>query len=301
MNEQIEDYLNQRKAEGMATTSIGHWRLRLTALAKYLRKRGRKAVADVTVKDIDAYLAHLKTKGHKTSTRHHYAFTARRFFTWLAEAGKILSNPARNIELKAEDDDQLLEPRLDEEDVAALLDGLPRTSVIGLRNVLLIELLYSCGLRRAEALALDVRDMDLNNRVVQVRRGKGSKPRTVPMMRSIHAALRDYLALRRTLLRGPDQGALLLARGGRRLSKRGIIHVMDSINRMGLIERRVHCHLFRHSIAVGLLRGGADIRYVQAFLGHSDINTTRTYLRLVPSDLRRAYDSAMPFVAVEPA
>ena len=107
------------------------------------------------------------------------------------------------------------------------------------------------------------------------------------------------MALRRSLLRGPDSGELLVNQRGKRLNKSAFAQVMVRLNRRrGPKFRQVHAHLFRHSIAVHLLRGWADIRYVQAFLGHESLDTTKTYLRLVPADLRKAYDDAMPEVAV---
>ena len=119
-------------------------------------------------------------------------------------------------------------------------------------------------------------------------------------MRGVHGALRDYLVLRRSLLRGPDHGALLLARSGKRLKGKGFFTWIANLNKGSRPKaRHVHAHLLRHSCAVHLLRGGADIRYIQRFLGHESIDSTRIYLRLVPADLRKAYDAAMPEVAIQ--
>ena len=139
----------------------------------------------------------------------------------------------------------------------------------------------------------------MSNRVIHVRRGKGGRARDVPMVRGLHAALTAYLRVRRSLLRGADHGALLVSRYGTRPGARTLAKIMQQMSgRLG--GRRVHPHLFRHSIAVHLLRGGADIRYVQAFLGHELLDTTKTYLRLVPADIRDAYLNAMPEFAVTP-
>jgi len=109
------------------------------------------------------------------------------------------------------------------------------------------------------------------------------------------AALRDYLALRRTLVQGPDRGALFLGEDGERLRITAFRQWLKRFARKVLgAERRVFPHLFRHSFAVHLLLGGADIRHVQELLGHADLDTTRIYLRLLPEELRADYEAAMP-------
>jgi site-specific recombinase XerD len=113
------------------------------------------------------------------------------------------------------------------------------------------------------------------------------------MVRGLHEALERYLRVRRTLVCGADPGALLLSRYGRRLTVPAVEKLMQKLSQQPG-RRRLHPHLFRHSIAVHLLRNGADIRYLQAFLGHELLDTTKIYLRLVPADIREAYDKAMP-------
>jgi len=106
-------------------------------------------------------------------------------------------------------------------------------------------------------------------------------------------------AVRRTLLKGPDHGALLISQYGRRMAQPSVYGFFDDLNRQrGPDARHLHPHLFRHSIAVHRLRGGADIRYIQAFLGHASLDTTKIYLRLVPGRLKEDYDRAMPEINV---
>lgn len=299
MRAEIERFLAQRRAEGLAESSLGMYRQALAGLAAVLEGRGVRRWADARPEDIDAYLASLVRLAY--NSRRTYTIKALVFLRRLAEQGLVPADPARHVAIPrpAAGDMPLPEPPLSEAEVAGLLARMPRRCATDLRDIALVELLYSAGLRRSEALALDLRDLDFRNRVVLVRNGKGAKPRDLPMYRGLHGALRDWLALRRSLLRGPDHGALLLSNRGRRLAKGGLPRIFGKITRLqGPGGRRVHPHLFRHSIAVHLLRGGADIRYIQAFLGHDDLESTREYLRLVPSDLRKAYDEAMPEIPV---
>lgn len=132
-----------------------------------------------------------------------------------------------------------------------------------------------------------------------MRAGKGGKDRLLPLMGGSLAAARDYLAVRRDLVRGPDHGALLLGRRGRRVNIKDLGRLLRRASRV--LGFRVRPHLLRHSIAVHLLRGGTDVRYIQHFLGHSSLDMTKVYLRLVPGHLREDYDEAMPVIEVGPA
>jgi site-specific recombinase XerD len=183
--------------------------------------------------------------------------------------------------------------------VAAILSGLPRQSALDIRNACILELLYSCGLRRCEAIGLDVNHVNLTENTVWIEDSKHGQNRLLPLMGTAATAVRDWLALRRTLVRGPDRGALFLTRDGKRLTVQALAALFGGLNeRRGIEARHLHCHLFRHSIAVHLLRGGADVRHVQAFLGHASLDTTKIYLRMVPGRLKEEYEKAMPEIAV---
>lgn len=299
MRDEIDDYLHQGAAEGWGERTIDQYRKRLGSMDAYLRRLGREHANEVQAGDLDQYILYLLRRGTKMGTRAGIASSIRAFFRFLAEGGRILSNPARDIVLHDDDEIDLPEPPLEEHEVGELIDGLSLRSVLDLRNKLHLELLYGCGLRLDESIKLNISDMDLERRTVHVH-GKGGRERIMPMMRGVMGALRDYLALRRSMLKGPDDGALLLShRTGRRLDVATFRNWLTKLNRARGGKKRIHPHLFRHSIAVHLLRGGADIRHVQEFLGHSSLETTKIYLRLVPGRLKEDYEKAMPEIAVE--
>jgi len=154
-------------------------------------------------------------------------------------------------------------------------------------------------MRRGEITRLNGSDVDLVKRTVSIKKSKFLQSRVVPLMGSAATAVRDYLAVRRELLRGPDHGAFFLGQYGKRFDLGSVGALFLRINRKrGPEARHLHAHLFRHSIAVHLIRGGADIRHVQAFLGHADLDTTKIYLRMVPGRLKEEYDKAMPEIEV---
>ena len=298
--EWMDEYLAQRAAEGIASVSLAVFRKRLKPLARFLARRGVRKAADVTPADLDAYLTGMAARGVAGSSRRSIASTIRALFRWCQERGLVLANPARDLPVAEVDDDELPQAPLSEAEVNDLLAGMPRSDATDLRNRAHLELLYGCALRLSESLNLDVADLDLERRVLLVRDGKGGKDRLMPIPRGAWGAVQDYLAVRRELLCGPDHGALLLTRTGIRLSERAVRRWFQRLNLgRGADAPHLHPHLFRHSIAVHLLRGGADIRHVQQFLGHANLETTKVYLRMVPGHLREAYDAAMPVIAVE--
>jgi len=299
MQDEIEEYLAQRRAEGLTNASAVLYRKRLHRLMARLSKLGVIAWKAVKAKHLDAVVDEMKDSGLSERTRQAEIIAARCFFRWMVEHGRLLSDPAKHLELPTiREDGPLLCAPLSESDVTELMASLPRGKTIHLRNAAHIELLYSAGLRLGESLALNVSDVDLSEKVLRVRCGKAGKAREVPILAGLLGALKDYICLRRSLLKGPDHGALLLAQNGQRLKMNAFEKYIEKLNKQREGKPRVHPHLFRHSIAVHLLRGGADIRYVQAFLGHDDLESTKVYLRLVPADLRDAYDAAMPEICL---
>jgi site-specific recombinase XerD len=288
----IDAYLGQRAVSDLSKRSIACHRSLLRRTTTFLTARGHHRWSTVSGADFDVFLIELTDLGLKRSTRDSFACCWRAFGAWLVDQGKVLRDPTRDLRVCDDDEVDLPPAPLSEEQVTTLLNLVPKRHVVDLRIRLHLELLYSCALRNAESVALDVSDLDLDGRTVLVREGKGGVTRMLPLLMSTLIAAGEYLALRRELLRGPDRGALLLSPQGRRLGGWFMQQWLASVSKT--IGFRVHPHLLRHSIAVHLLRRGADIRHIQQFLGHADLETTKVYLRLVPSHLRDDYDKAMP-------
>jgi len=297
MKQHIDDFLAYRGATDCVESTIRAYRSILHRALRWLQRRKHRRWATVTPTELDAYLLDLQAHGLRPTSRNSHVWALRQFGAWLLQRGLVLSDPT--VDLAVADDDEVPLPPapLSEEQVAQLFAALPGHTVVHLRNRLIVELLYSSGLRNEETIDLDVTDIDLNDRSVLVKAGKGNRPRKVPMMGGLHAALQYYLAVRRELIRGPDHGALLIGERGGRLHKLMPGRLLTALSRE--IGFRVHPHLLRHSIAVHLLRRGTDIRMIQEFLGHADLNTTKIYLRLVPGQLRTDYDAAMPSLPID--
>ena len=162
------------------------------------------------------------------------------------------------------------------------LAALEGDGALPLRNRALVELVYSAGLRSAEAVALDLGDIDFEQELVRVRRGKGAKDRVVPLGEEAAHWLARYLRDGRPELARGAEDALFLSARGRRL---------DTSTLRRLVP---HPHRLRHAFATHLLEGGADLRTIQELLGHSSLSTTQMYSHVDAKRLRRIYDHSHP-------
>jgi len=168
------------------------------------------------------------------------------------------------------------------QEVDELLESLLGDDVLDMRNRALVELVYSAGLRSAEAVGLDVGDVDFEQERVHVRRGKGAKERVVPLGEEAALWLARYLREARPRLSRGGERALFVSARGRRLDTSTLRRIAP------------HPHRLRHAFATHLLEGGADLRVIQELLGHSSLSTTQAYSHVDGKRLRRVYDRAHP-------
>jgi integrase/recombinase XerD len=169
-----------------------------------------------------------------------------------------------------------------EKEVEQELAALEGEGPIALRNRALVELVYSAGLRSAEAVGLDLADVDFEQELVHVRRGKGGKERVVPLGEEAAFWVARYLRDARPSLARGAEDALFVSARGRRLDT-------STLRRLA-----PHPHRLRHAFATHLLEGGADLRTIQELLGHSSLSTTQVYSHVDARRLRRVYDRAHP-------
>jgi integrase/recombinase XerD len=290
-----QEYLDWGATLGWSRSTVKNRGKQIARVLNYLRYVvGATDPADVVADDLSAFMIWLAEEGFAKNTRMGIAAATRGMFQHAADRGAILRNPAKHMPLPHGGEPDLAPPPLSEEEVRVFFASIPSETVIDLRNRLQCELLYSAALRVEESCQIQVEDMDLENEVVRVRKGKGGYSREVPLFDTALAAARDYLAERSRLVRGPDRQELLLTNRGNRVRQTLIRQwLADHTARNGL--RHVHPHLLRHSIAVHLLRGGMEIRGIQAFLGHRLLTTTAdVYLRLVPAEVAGEYRRSMP-------
>jgi integrase/recombinase XerD len=188
---------------------------------------------------------------------------------------------------------KLPEP-LSRTEVDGLIAAIDPRSPAGARDRAMVELLYATGLRVSELVGLRLNDIDLEGRVL-LARGKGSKERMVPIGAPAAEAVKAYLSTsRERLLKGRRSRELFVTPRGARLTRQGFAKLLGRHARAAGIGRRISPHKLRHSFATHLLEGGADLRAVQAMLGHADISTTQVYTHVDRTHVRRLHERFHP-------
>ncbi len=238
------------------------------------------------------YAAQLAGRGAGPRTVARKLAAIRSFYKSMVELGEMTANPADL--LPAPKQPQRLPRTLKAEDVAALLNKIPATTPLEMRDRALFELAYGCGLRAEELVDLDLESIDFDAETVRVE-GKGGKTRFVPAGEPALRSVTRYLERARPALAAADgQPALLLSKSGRRLSTSDVRRRLRVWARHAAQQGAVHPHALRHSFATHLLEGGADLRAIQELLGHSSISTTQVYTRVESARLRAAYARSHP-------
>jgi site-specific recombinase XerD len=238
------------------------------------------------------YAAQLAGRGAGPRTVARKLAAIRSFFRSMVELGEMTANPADL--LPSPKQPQRLPRTLKAEDVAALLNKIPATTPLELRDRALFEMAYACGLRAEELVDLDLESIDFDAETVRVE-GKGGKTRFVPVGEPALRSVTRYLERGRPALASADgQSALLLSKSGRRLSTSDVRRRLRIWARHAAQQGAVHPHALRHSFATHLLEGGADLRAIQELLGHASISTTQVYTRVESARLRAAYARSHP-------
>lgn len=179
-----------------------------------------------------------------------------------------------------------------ETEVLEILNKPDISTLRGIRDKAILELLYSSAVRRSELSAINIDHVNLKERTVRIIKGKGQKDRFIPMTRKAGEAIKIYLEKVRPLYsRNPNNKALFLGEWGRRLSAYMINEV---VHEYAGFNGRISAHSIRHATATHMLKRGANILYLQRLLGHSSPKTTQIYTKLYPKDLIRIYEKSHP-------
>lgn len=248
---------------------------------------------DLTADHFRAYLFELLKAELKRSTIRLRFAAFRSFYKYLVHRRGYPKSPVAEVELpKADKPLPVVLTLAQIEELLALPLKLPiekqAPEWMPLRDAAILELFYSTGLRLAELAALDVEQIDTMNECVKVM-GKGSKERIVPIGSYALTAMQKYQSAAEI-----QQGPLFLSKLQKRLSTRSIGNVLNKYLQHSSIAFKVTPHKFRHSFATHLLDHGADLRSVQALLGHASLSTTQIYTHVTKERLRKAYDAAHP-------
>lgn len=292
MHGSIQAFLESLKVERRSSEhTITSYKTDLMDAVSFFEADHITAWKDVQESTIRALLAHRRNQKISPRTINRQLSALRTFFRYLIRKGILSDNKAmRVVALKTT---RALPRALDVDQMAKLLD-LPASNTLEIRDLAIMELLYSAGLRVSEIASLNIADLDLKQQQTPVV-GKGKKSRLALIGRCAVKALEQWLLIRSTLtLKEPNEPALFVNNKGKRLSVRSIQYRLYNIGIQQGVETRVTPHRLRHSFASHLLESSNDLRSVQELLGHTDLSTTQIYTKVNFQHLANVYDQCHP-------
>lgn len=293
MNIALEGFLDHLIVErGLAHLSIQSYQADLKWFFAYLKKNNKNFVSQINREDILAYLETLYRKSYAAKTTARKISCLKTFFKYLTETSQVEANPTEHI-----DSPKLarkIPQYLETEEVERLLNSVDQTTFEGKRDATMLELLYATGLRVSELVNLEIYRVDLELGCVTVM-GKGSKERVTPLGAPAAKAVLNYLDIvRPTLMAGRKNEALFVTRRGKPMTRQAFWKIIKKNAIVAGIFKEISPHTLRHSFATHMVQNDADLRSVQAMLGHADISTTEIYTHVAKKRLKQIHSRYHP-------
>lgn len=294
----VDDWLKALTIQRHSKHTVLAYSAALKRLAQFLAAKNLNW-SQLDKRQLSQFVAkRLEVDGLAISSVQQELSAIRHFYDWLMKNGKVLVNPAAHYQIKRPS--RPLPAIADIDLITQLLDQPPpddpKQAALWSRDLAMLELLYSSGLRVGELVALDLADLDLSLRQVRVT-GKGNKTRLVPVGRRAISAIKDYLNHRAIWLKKNETALFISQKIGKRLTTRTVQNRLKLAASRAGIAQNLHPHLLRHCFASHLLSESGDLRAVQELLGHSDISTTQVYTHVDFAKLTQVYDNAHPRAA----
>jgi integrase/recombinase XerD len=289
-NELLQNFLNYLAVEkGLARNTLESYE---RDLRKYFKFMISKEPDAITRSDVVSFMSQLSSEGMSTPSAARCLAAIRGFHKYLMTDEHASADPTVNIDTPR--GWKRLPKSLSRDDVDSLLRQPDPATLIGLRDKAMLELLYATGLRVSELVGLMLNDVNLERGYLVVI-GKGSKERAVPMGEVAMAALSKYLNTgRAALLKGVNTDTLFISSRHKGITRQMFWERIKQYARKAGINRNISPHTLRHSFATHLLDNGADLRAVQAMLGHSDISTTQIYTQVSRERLKKVHEKYHP-------
>ena len=293
-------YLEWLRVHNYAEPTVENRELYLGYFVAWCVERGLTQPREITKPILERYqraLYHLrKANGEPLTFRGQHArlVPIRGFFKWLARQNHLLYNPASELELPR------LEHRLPKHvltigEAEQVLRQPDLNEPIGVRDRAILETLYSTGIRRRELMGLSLFDLDRERGTVMIRQGKVKKDRMIPIgERAIHSIDRYQNDVRPALVVGRMNSTLFLTHTGESFTPNRLTQLVRGYVRAANLGKSGSCHLFRHTMATLMLENGADIRYIQAMLGHAELSTTQIYTQVSIRKLKEIHTATHP-------
>jgi integrase/recombinase XerD len=292
----MEKHLAALAVKNYSPYTIRNRRVHLGFFLDWCQERGLSEPIDVTRTVLESYQRHLlhyrKSTGEALSFRSQLArlVPLRVWFKWMAREHYLLHNPASELELPRTGH-RLPKAVLSIEEVERVLAQPDIHDVLGLRDRAILETLYSTGMRRLELANLKLHDLDLERGTIFINQGKGQKDRMIPIGERAAQWVAKYLEARQGAV---SSDTVFLSNAGEPFSLDHLSDLVRTYVDAAQIGKRGACHMFRHTMATLMLEGGADIRYIQAMLGHADLKTTQIYTHVAIRQLQEIHRATHP-------
>lgn len=293
-------FLDWAEVKNMSKDTVTRRRMALKKFIHWCHERDLQQPQEITKPILERYQRHLyyyrKENGQPLTfgSQHAMLSPIKSFFKWLTQENYLLYNPASELELPKKPR-RLPKTILHIDDIEHIINQTNKDSDEGIRDRAIIETLYSTGIRRAEVTNLTIYDIDIRRHTLMVREGKYQKDRLLPIgERALYWIEKYRLTIRPGYVTGHDSGILFLTDNGEKF-KRGTLsnRIKRYITKAG-IDVQGSCHLFRHAMATHMLENGADIRFIQAMLGHADLSTTQIYTQVSIEKLKQIHAATHP-------
>ena len=282
--------------KGFSEHTLRAYHKDLLQFDNFLKAEKRSSLESVNHLLLRRFLAVLRSKNYSKRTIARKLASIRSFFKFLIREGELVANPFEM--LRTPKQDKKLPQFLSITDVDVLLKTPDSSSVMGLRDMAIMETLYSTGIRVSELVGLDEGHIDFTSGMIKVQ-GKGKKERLVPIGSHAINAINEYINSKPRSKKKEEKSMsrsepLFLNKYGDRLTARSVARSLDKYLKASGINLLTSPHTFRHSFATHLLDKGADLRSVQEMLGHSSLSTTQVYTHITTERLKNVYDKAHP-------
>jgi integrase/recombinase XerD len=292
----VDAFLNHASLEqGLARNTVAAYARDLAHFVDYLDSEGVGDVRELQREHVTGFLRVLEEKGLSVRSRNRALVAVRRLLRFAASEALLGCDPMEGVNSPRMP--RTLPRLLSSEEVAALVEAVDLETPLGLRDRAMLEVIYGAGLRVTELVELPLAALDRRSGLVHVV-GKGGHERIVPLGQVALDAVEVYLAEARPRLLGdrPDRShALFLNRRGSPMTRQNFFALLRRLaRRAGIPAERVSPHVLRHAFATDLLEGGADLRSIQAMLGHADLSTTQIYTHVSRANLRQTIELHHP-------
>ena len=293
MDTHYQDYLTMLRVErNVSPQTIDAYKRDLKQYLGYINDQRVKDLSEITSTHIRKYIRILNDRGMASTSISRIISSIRSYHKYLSGEKIIDENPA--LVINNPKIPKKLPDVLSEKEISSIISAIEESSQFYQRDRSMIEMLYSCGIRVSELCSLEMSNLFLEDDLIRVL-GKGNKERLLPIGGRAKQYLNDYLIHSRIrLVKRTGSSHIFVSRNGKALTRAMVNNILNKWTRISGMNRSVSPHMLRHSFATHLLEGGADLRFVQALLGHTDISTTQIYTHLDKHYLKEIYKSHHP-------